>query len=481
MVNIIIVDKNNNNRIIKASTGITLYQAFLENGIIFNANCGGKGICGACKVYVDKEFILACEYVLEEDIEVKINFLLPLKDNIIEYRESVESNTINHAFNNDVNSDVTGRCYGIGIDVGTTTIGMKLIDLESSMEVSSISMLNSQRGYGADVVSRISYSIDEQHLNVLRKAVWNDILYGISKLIDINYDIQQIVISGNPTMTSIIRGLDITSIGEYPFKPLDMGEMRDILSNIAYGYEENKDYVELIGRLANVNLRVLECASGYIGSDVLVGAAYLDMCSDENYTMLIDLGTNGEIIIGNSYKTLSGSTACGPAFEQALKGQDSYGTNIIDIISRCLDRRLIDSEGKIIDRFIEKGIPCDGGVMLTQDIIRDIQLAKAAIRTGIEILTERLGISLEDINQVYIAGGFGTYLNISNAVNIGMIPKVLENKCKSVGNTALEGTMEYIVNDTIKSRITNIKTNICDIDLSIDNNFSKMYISQINF
>ncbi len=479
MINIIIVDKNNNNRIIKAAIGITLYQAFLENGIIFNANCGGKGICGACQVYVDKEFILACKYVLEKDIEVKINFLLPLENNIIEVIGYSDTEISDSMHDMDMQDGVSS--YGIAIDVGTTTIGMKLIDIVSKKEIGSISMLNSQRGYGADVISRIAYAIDEQHLNILRKAIWNDILCGISKIVDINYNIQQIVISGNPTMTSIIRGLDIISIGEYPFKPLDIEETRDVFSNIAYGYDENKVYTDIVNRLSNVNIIILECASGYIGSDVLVGATYLRLCSNEKYNMLIDLGTNGEIIVGNKTRALSGSTACGPAFEQALKGQDSYGTNIIDMISKCLDRRLINNEGKIIDRFIEKGIPCDGGIILTQDIIRDIQLAKAAICTGIEILIQRLDVSIDDIDKVYIAGGFGAYLNINNAVNIGMIPKTLENKCKTVGNTALEGTINYIINSSVKEDIIKLKDIICDIDLSNDNNFSKMYISQINF
>lgn len=490
MIELKIIDTQNNSKIISVNSGIILYEAFATVGIIFNANCSGKGICGACKVYIEeeKEFILACKYVVTTDIHVRVNFLLSKENKTANYNEDSTLVGMKFPQSTKKNQDNSNAFYGISIDIGTTTIGMALIYIPQGEILNTYGVYNSQRVFGADVASRIFYADSKDKLNELKKYVWKDILTGIRTLIEYQekWDMNKtlsIVINGNTTMLNILKGYDVSGIGRYPFTAVDL------LGGESYIYEFNleTDFIyeyinkDLYDYVKNAVVKILPSSSAYIGSDVISGAAYLKIGQTEDYEMLIDLGTNGEIIIANNKIGVSGSTACGPAFEQALKGHQTYGSNLIDRIIDAYDRRLINQEGMIIKRFFDKGIPCDGGVILTQKTIRDIQLAKAAIYAGIIILTRHLNIDISDIKKVYIAGGFGAHLNIEHGARLGMLPKELLGRYEIVGNTSLKSGVEYLINPSIQNVIEEFILKLENVDLATKEDFNKVYLNSIKF
>lgn len=473
MIKIKIIDRQNNNLMIKGTKGDTLYHAFADNNIIFNGNCGGNGVCGACKVYLCNKNIetLACKHILTDDLEVKVNFLL---DNTLE-------TMVDDAFGiDDYSSKKTkSKKMFLSIDVGTTTIAFLLFDIEGTV-LGECHITNSQRKYGSDVASRISFANNKENYNLLRKAVWNDIFCGIKKLDSSITSIDNILINGNTTMLNIIKNDDISSIGVYPFGPNNIEQIKKSLCDIYYG--DNYEYFKNVCNTNSDDLLIFTpCKSGYFGGDALLGAVYSNLCNDDKTDVFIDLGTNGEMLIGNKNKAYCTSTACGPAFEKSLLKIDKLGSSGIDLLCKYLDRHIISKNGKIIDRFLEQGIPLDNGLFLTQDIIRDIQLAKAAICTGFNILVEKMNIDISEIRHVYIAGGFGEYVNYHNMCKIGMLPQEVENTIKMMGNTSLYGGKNYILDEDFYNKTCKLMVDLRYIDLSDEDHFSQNLLSVINF
>lgn len=420
---------------------------------------------------------------------------------------------------------VQNKRYAVAIDLGTTTLAFVLADQTSGQVVHTITMLNSQRGYGADVLSRIQASVEGKK-DELRASIQNDLCGGIERLLkecrttekivsesnQQTINIEHIVISGNTTMVHLLMGYDCSSLGLYPFTPVNtetiIGTAEEIL-----GYRQ-KDNV--------IKVTVLPGISAFVGGDIVSGLFALGFAENDKPCLFVDLGTNGEIVLGNADRMLTTSVAAGPAFEGgniscgtgSVPGaicavqinetgvsdiriktiKDAMpcgicGTGIIETIAELYKCGLVDETGLLADEYFDNGFILvkakEGGmdenkphhpIVITQQDIRQFQLAKAAVRTGIEILMKEYGITADDIDKVYIAGGFGYHLDVTKAASIGLIPPELNDKTTAVGNTSLAGAVKYMTDSNAAQAIEKIKNASEDIILANDDDFQEHYL-----
>jgi uncharacterized 2Fe-2S/4Fe-4S cluster protein (DUF4445 family) len=379
--------------------------------------------------------------------------------------------------------------YGIAVDLGTTTIVGLLIDLESGKTLSVASATNPQISVGADVITRVNYTINHEHgLKKLHDLVINSINDIIKEVCsDINIipdDIYQFALAGNSIMNHIFLNINPKKIALSPYLP--------VFKNI----EAIK--APEIGLKINPHGKVfiLPNISGYVGGDITGLIISQNLLHTDKITLALDLGTNGEIVLGSKKKLLCCATAAGPAFEgghissgmRAAKGAIDKvsiyeniphyhtinneepvgicGTGLLDLVAELLDHEVIDETGRIlgIDELSEKGlllkqyiksedaknefmIYSENGnsISLRQQDVRELQLAKGAVKAGISTLIASLGIKDEDIDQILIAGAFGSFINKESAMRIGLIPKIDINKVKSIGNSASIGAKQYLL------------------------------------
>ncbi|MCE5286428.1 MAG: ASKHA domain-containing protein [Pelosinus sp.] len=402
----------------------------------------------------------------------------------------------------DVCSGDAKQILGLAIDIGTTTIVISLVDLRSGTVINSYAGLNSQRQYGADVISRIEHS--RSGASKLKECVCQDILAGISALTgDVKARIQHVVIAGNTTMLYLLLGLSAHSLSVYPFRTTTIDFLEFSFGEI---FSSN---------MLDCQVTILPGISAYIGADIVAGLLECGFGSTESTCMLIDIGTNGEMVIGNQRKIMCLAAAAGPAFEGAnitsgtgsVKGAISSctidkdklcyqtiqaapaigicGSGVIEIAAACLRSNWLAKSGqwnaeKVTEGYLKIAEGVYGDIIFTQQDIRQLQLAKAAIRTGIDILIENYGACYADIDTVYLAGGFGTNIDVESAAAIGLIPRELKYKVKTVGNSALGGAIRYLLNNH-KEELNKLKAAAVCLDLAVDDKFNNLFMRNMLF
>lgn len=470
-----------------------LIDVLHELGIEFP--CGGKGTCGKCRIRlldgeieitdihqrrIDQlelipEWRLACFSKCTADLTLEIeqfNTLILADESLFDF--------------------VPQKGFGIAVDLGTTTLVAQLIDLSSAKVVDVETMLNPQAKYGSDLISRIQASLDgkaAEMTQIIRSAIGSMIEMMLKKH---KVDVQKVILVGNSAMQLIFCGCDVSSLAIYPFLTDNLGFTHFHPAQLGWKFniKENVTFYPSIG--------------SFVGSDILAGIVATGLHDKEQYTALIDLGTNGEIVIGNSERIVCASTAAGPAFEganismgmRAVTGAISSfnlvdnemsaqvigntfprgicGSALIDAVAILHQLNLIGLFGEILSG--DDHIHLIGSVRLTQKDINEFQLAKAAVATGLEILANHLSISLSDIGQVYIAGGFGNYINLENISALGMI-KLPTERIFKMGNTALIGAKMFLfMNEKIPNSIL-VKTK--HVNLEGDPNFQDIYVENM--
>lgn len=306
--------------------------------------------------------------------------------------------------------------YLAAVDIGTTTVAMQLRSLQDGSILDTFTCLNPQGKYGADVLSRIEAAGNPQIKEAMCREIREVLQMGITRF----GKTREIVIAANTTMVHLLMDLDVSLLGQYPFQPETLSELRT--------------------NLFGIPAVILPGISAFVGADIFAGIYALSMHKRQEITLLLDLGTNGEMVLGNRERLLATATAAGPAFEG---NADCYGTDLMALAARLLDEGLLDETGLLADPYFEEGIDI-GGVRLTQNYVRQLQMAKAAICTGIRILCEKYGLqTLSQIDKVFLAGGMGYYLSPKAAARIGLLPAELAGKTIAVGNAALEGAFLY--------------------------------------
>ena len=463
----------------QVNAGTPLVDIVHEYGIEFP--CGGRGICGRCKVKLLKGNIEISRFhqqALDKNElsgEWRLACFSEVNDNIIIEIDQWE--TIILADNTRFDF-IPRKGFGIAVDLGTTTLVSQLLDLSTGNILSVQTSLNPQVRNGADIMSRIEFALrNTENRDLLKHLIREAIGQQIIELLKNHpVNIDDIIIVGNTVMHHLFSGIDVKPLAGYPFEPIDKSLKK--FSADELGWNLNQD----------VRIKFMPSIGSFVGSDILAGILASRLYKSEKYQALIDLGTNGEIVIGNRERIVCASTAAGPAFEgtnislgmRAVSGAISTvkeisgkiechvignekprgicGSGLIDAIAVFTKNGQIDSGGQIVSE--EEKIMLAKPVYISQRDVREFQLAKAAIAAGLQILMHHLGITHNDIEKIYIAGGFGNYIDLKNTIQINMLEFPFE-KISKLSNSALIGAKMLLFEDEkVIDEILNISKHI---------------------
>ena len=594
-------------------TGETIYETLKRNDTYLVASCGGKGVCGKCRVKVlngkynaishvklsvserKSGIVLACLTVPESDLTIeipnesklivgdkiaiarskdlvehlrsyhvpvyqmvkKVYLELPpptIDDNISDlerlnrelHRLGLRDMLFSHDFVSTMSKTLREgnwkvilsyvkngstleaialqspkkgiRRYGIAVDIGTTTVVVYLVDLGNGQVIDIGSTYNSQIRYGDDVITRIVYATEkEENLQELRNAVVsdiNDIIRSIKQRHQIQErEIESAVIAGNTTMCHLFWGLDPQYIKEDPYIP-------------AFNF-----YPLWWAGTARLEIEhqspvyTLPSVGSYVGGDIVAGVLASKMHRNAEVSMLLDIGTNGEIAIGNNEWIVTAACSAGPCFEGstirngmrategAIEGIEIDPTNgfhpnlqvigstepvgicgsgMIDALSEMFLKGMITRKGRFktdldTDRIrsgeegreyiLHRGKNKD--IVLTECDIGNLIRAKAAIYAGVSLLIKQVGLTLKDIQKVYISGGFGNYLDIKKAILMGMLPDMAEERFEYLGNTSVMGAYLCLLSDRLRKEAEAVASKMTYVELSVSSSFMEEYVSAL--
>jgi uncharacterized 2Fe-2S/4Fe-4S cluster protein (DUF4445 family) len=386
------------------------------------------------------------------------------------------------------------------VDLGTTTVVAQLLDLQTGQVLAVKTARNPQAAHGADLMSRLATaSSAEGHAKlvaIIRSKIGGliDELTNGGKPSDA--PVARVVIAGNTVMHHLFSQLDIASLTRVPFDT-ENGGLQEF-SAASLGWQVPGD----------PSVEVLPCLGGFVGGDILAGILATDLATRSELIGLVDLGTNGEIVIGNRDKILCTSTAAGPAFEggrirmgmQATTGAiDSVsiegghlcchvlgqvaprgicGSGLVDAVAVGLELGRIEPSGHLASG--RASFPLAARVRLTQDDIRELQLAKGAIAAGVEILLERIGVKACDLDRLYLAGAFGNYVRAASARRIGLI-EFDEDQIEAAGNTALLGAKLALFGEAGAESLSAVVEKVEHIPLATDAMFQTLFIEKTPF
>lgn len=380
------------------------------------------------------------------------------------------------------------------IDIGTTTAAFELITDKGTLK--TYKTINPQRRFGLDVLSRIEAS-NRGRGNELASLIRYTLVNGYKELTREFGDTKKIVIAGNTAMVHMLLNKSCRTLGEYPFSSEYLGTLKTTFDKLTDAGCEPVETV-LYGGI-----------SPFIGGDIVSGLYMCDFDRQDSINMFIDLGTNAEMAIGNSSAVLVTSAAAGPAFEGgriscgmgsvdgAVCGADLRtgalktignkppaglcGTGIIELASELLEAGIIDETGLLSDDYFVNGYRLSEDIVFTQEDIRQVQTAKSAVRSGIEVLVREYGTSLDKVDTFYLAGGFAYGLSIEKACRTGLLPKEVIGKTKILGNSSLGGCAKYCSQSDADSRIEHIKSISSEFSLALSSGFEGEYLKNMNF
>ncbi len=516
---------------ISIHSGATLVEAAGQAGIFLDTVCGGRGTCNKCRVYLEpgSRAVLACQYRIENDLVVTI----PAESRFFEQRILTEGVEAKAGIEPDIYKNYTqaetGKpIFGVALDVGTTTVVAKLIDMKDGQCHATEAALNPQIRFGDDVVSRIAYAQSEREYAELHQAIIeciNSLIDGLCRKTGSQSDrIYELCAVGNTTMNHILLKLPIAQLGQAPYKAWSL-DACDVPAG-SLGLNIN----------SNGNVHVVENVAGFVGSDTTAVALAADIDSAQEMTLIVDIGTNGEIVLGTKDELYAASCAAGPAFEGAritcgsrategaieavvVNGDDIdidvigncparsiCGSGLIDAVAVMLNFGILDATGRFVEPEELKGklppaifsriIEWDGQpafslaeaassaerrVFLTQRDIRQVQLAKGAIRTGIKLLQQRAGLQDGDIEHVLVAGAFGNYIRPASALRIGLLPAVGVEKIRSVGNAAASGAQMALISRQCRLQAGHLARKMKYIEIAHESDFQKVFADSMLF
>lgn len=476
--------------------GESIAQALLRKDYKVPMACGGNGTCGKCKVEIDGAWVNSCKLYPkpEEDIIISAFGWGEGREELTRIA-GVEKINITEGRAREAKRQT--RKTFLAVDIGTTTIAAALAEKETGAVLATAGCGNSQRIFGQDVLSRIKASVAGTG-EKLKTLIRQDILNLLEEIQKKQKDIviEHIYIAGNTTMEHLYMGDSCEGLGKAPFTPVSLAERKDSLSNIP--------------------VTLLPGISAFVGADIAAGMLSCGMDEEERPSLLLDLGTNGEMVLALEDKMIATSAPAGPALEggniscgvASVTGAISKvrvigertiigtignapatgicGTGVLELVAGLYENHIIDASGQMKEKYREEGFPLarmkDGKqITFTQQDIREVQLAKAAIHSGIELLLEHAGISMGEIKKVYLAGGFGVYLDVHIAAGIGLLPAELEKCTKAVGNTSLQGCIAYGSSEENRSRTEEMIKKCESINLAEQADFEERYVANMNF
>lgn len=501
-------------------SSVTLMPVLLQNRLLSGSFCGGRGDCGRCVVQflegapvptgierarltpqeLRQGYRLACMTRPRTDCVVRIvdcgDVEMPIVTEVNLLSETIDLNGQKRnlsqnqkpaAMKSGDDSRLKNGCYIIAADLGTTTIAIQLRDMETGETVDTYCEKNPQRVYGMDVLARIEASCSGRR-DELQKLICEPLARGLRQfavyLRQKQGRISCMCIAGNTTMEHLLMGYDVQSLGRAPFTPVETGLQRISASWLFQKAGEPQGGTDgfTFGDGVDFPVYLAPCISAFVGGDIVAGLYALHMLSDlsgeergENSeksrtALLIDLGTNGEMAIMDGRRMIVTATAAGPAFEG---NGELIGTDRIVYAADLLRRGILDETGLLAEPYFEKR---------AQEEVRALQMAKAAVRAGVEILWEEMG--RPEIDRIYLAGGFGYYLDVEAAITIGLLPARMRGSVQAVGNTSLAGAYELgrdlCEKKTGKEILERMLCDVESINLAKKEHFEKLYLKYMN-
>ncbi|MGI6213367.1 MAG: ASKHA domain-containing protein [Christensenellales bacterium] len=480
MYRVTLIEQEKQAGIINAVSGANLLDLLTQNGIFIAADCGRRGVCGKCGVIVEagggKRVVNSCQYVIRSDITV----YLP--------KQAGDSVKITPA-----------KRAGAAFDIGTTSLAAYYVDLDTG-KASGFNRLNKQAAFGADVLNRIR-ACEEGRLVELHATI----IAQLNEMLALMPDSSALpaAISANNVMLHILAGVDPSPLGKYPFTP-------------SFTDARMQDGADLGLNCASVCL--LPSVSAYFGADAVCGIASLDLPEKKGVNLFIDIGTNAEMAIIENGEVTACVAAAGPAFEGANiqkgmggvdgaidrvyieDGKMAYsvignaqpmgicGSGLVDTIALLLEHSLIDFYGTFTDRQSKFSQHiADGKFYLSKEVfvsqadIREFQLAKSAVYTGIMTLLNAHKLTPSDIDNVYIAGGLGYYIDKTAAVKTGILPREFEKKAISAGNTSGLGAVRSLLEKDFLQKCRDLSARVKVIELAQTEGFMDKFVENMNF
>lgn len=473
--------------------GETLWDGLKRENIMISRSCGGKGTCGKCQIEVKGVGrVLSCQFRVPGTYEVT----LPEKENfsVVTF---AEDGMLNESW------ELPQQTILIGVDLGTTTVAVQAITSQGSI---SKSFVNPQRSYGADVMTRIEASVNgfAKELEQLIKTELNKMIGEVVAEAGGGEDIR-LVISGNTTMRHLIRGLSCEGLGKAPFLPVELGLCQERWE-LPLEPDEAQEHWDGVA----CSVTYLPGISAFVGGDIVSGIYGLGLMEKNEISLLLDLGTNGEMALVKEGEVFVASAAAGPAFEGTPLALRLHAAGIINLLYFMRKENIIDEYGTLSDEYFDEGYPIwkyeeldkarDGEIMrstdkesvthITQDDIRAIQMAKGAIRAGIDLLLQEAQILSKQVAKMYLAGGMGFFLEPEQAIGIGLLPEGFAGRIQAVGNSSLLGALTYgkimaMGTEEAKNKagkvLDQITENAKEIVLANHSDFEEKYIGNMNF
>lgn len=486
-----------------AEEGSNLLEVLRGLDLAPDAPCGGHGSCGKCRVTVNGKTVLSCQTTVTEPMTVALPDCMG-NERILASGISAQT----------IMCPVQPGDYHLAYDIGTTTVVCYLLDGKTGRELAVASMGNPQGSYGADVISRIQHALHgklEELTQCIRTGMCRLAEEVCSQMGADPEQIGTVSVVGNPCMQQLFFGISPENLATVPFAPV-------LTKSVIVAA---KDYLPVC---TNAKLLTPPDISGYVGADTVACLLATNQASRESATLLVDIGTNGEMVLGNSKKMVACSTAAGPALEGAkirfgMRGKEGAidkvwledgcihysvigqtsavgicGSGLIDAVAVMLEIGAVNGQGRIQTPESAPDIASylgevDGkrvfylteNVYLTQQDIREVQLAKGAIAAGIEMMTNHLGISLQDIASVQIAGAFGSSIRPESAAKIGLIPTELLTKVTAVGNAAGSGAKLLVCNAAELDLADALAARIRHLELASSLDFQEIFVENMLF
>jgi len=517
--------------------GRTLFNYADDLAVQVPTSCGRNGICHECIVEIKRgaealvprtepesflrdNYRLACQAVIDNP-EIDVEFaLLQRKPKILttsvaspcEVDPYVVRAGDKVLYDGAVIDEYRGHLYGAAMDVGTTTIVVELVDLETGVTVCRASLENPQRFGGSDVMNRISYDAGRSH-GELHKSVINalnrELKEMYKKLGIVRQEIYEVVVVGNATMRDLFFGLDIQTIGQRPYKSVIEHEYRD-------GKREATSLTELahrLGILTHPQARIYGAPliASHVGADTAADLLAIDVESLRDVVMLVDVGTNTEVVVGHAGRLVAASCPAGPAFEgglikygmtagdgaiEALRWTGSgwefrtigdvppigiCGSGLIDLLAELRRHGLMTPKGVFANKARELAIVPEAGITFSLEDMSNLAQAKAANYCGQLITLRSFGVSPDQLSRVYLAGAFANYVNVANAIEIGFLAPIAQDRVIKVGNASVAGAKQMLVSRRKRQSIEALVKRIEHVELETTPDFFEIFVEGCQF
>lgn len=486
------------------AAGATLFELARQAGVSITSSCQESGQCRECLVEIDSGEPALSPRTVEED-RVPSPFRLACRARVTDPEMAVRCRTLRrHRLHIETSGDVHSRSgdptasgLGLAIDIGTTTVVLRLVRLATGEIVDARAFENPQCVAGADVMSRIAFD-GRDRSGFLRQTLLAFVDREVRELAAPMTGIRKVVVVGNPTMRDLFFGLDVSGLGQRPYRSLTAARESTELETSA----------QALGLDLPAGVRVFSppLLGGHVGSDAAASLLVANLAGCDRPRALLDIGTNTELLVAHGDRILAASCPAGPAFEgggiacgmpafdgaiadvrfgarggfecDALGGGPAIGicgSGLVAAIAVFLESGLVNENGRFVDGSDAIVLDENGAVFVSERDIAEVAQAKAAHAAGLRIVTRRLGIQLRDLETVFVCGAFGYHLDPRAAMRIGLIPALAPDRIARLGNTAIEGASALLTTPGEAERLQMLARGIEHVQLETDPDFFDLF------